>query len=652
MNILFLTVLLLMVGGLLPLLLFRHFNSMKLLSIVFICSGSILGLYQAANGLFSATHFTFQIDVHRYFTIALQMDSLSSFFLFPIYIITILGAVYSYHYMNKPDQSFKTALSYLFFCLLTLSMVGVVLANNLFTFALSWEMMSISSFFLVIYDYQKEIVRKAGYYYFVFTQAGALLILATFGVLFAYTGNLGFADIHTIPVNIKLLVFILLFFGFGSKAGIFPVHTWLPHAHPAAPSHVSAMMSGVMIKMGIYGIVRFYALLGSDAIIFGQIVLVFGVISGIYGVVQALGQHNIKRLLAYHSVENIGIILIGLGIGMIGISISKPLLATLGFSGAFLHVLNHAIFKSLLFMGAGVVIQKTGIETIDQLGGLLKRMKVTGITFLIGSLAISGLPPFNGFISEFLIYFASFKGISFSEQSFIPSCISILSLALIGGLALACFTKVIGIIFLGEPRTIKLDSVDEQGKSMLIPMIILATACIFIGVFPGVFIRMSLAASRSIMTVSENNMLGNVVMISNNITIAALIFFAVMAVIFLLRAMVYKNKTVTKSSTWGCGFTKPTPRMQYTGVSFAAMILDFFKPMAPAKINHPVIIGHFPKSTIYQSKITDVAETVLLQGVVKPILVIFDKLRWIQHGDIHLYIGYILLAIMLLLLFI
>ena len=652
MNELFLILLFILIGGLLPLLLTRQFNFMKMLSIIFICGGSIIGLFQASKRLFGETVFSIEIECYNLFSIALQMDAISAFFLFPIYIITILGAVYSFHYMNKPDNSLKTALSYLFFSLLTISMVCVVLANNLFTFAISWEIMSLSSFFLVIYDYQKEIVRKAGYYYFVFTQAGALIIIAAFGILFAHTSSLSFSAIHTIPENTKLLVFILLFFGFGSKAGIFPVHIWLPHAHPAAPSHVSAIMSGVMIKMGIYGIIRFYNLLGSDSIIFGQIVLAFGVISGVYGVVQALGQHNLKRLLAYHSVENIGIILIGLGIGMIGTSLKQPLLAALGFSGALLHVFNHAIFKSLLFMGAGVVIQKSGIETIDQLGGLLKRMKVTGITFLVGSLAISGLPPFNGFVSEFLIYFASFKGINYNEQSFIPACISILSLALIGGLALACFTKVIGIVFLGEPRTVELKSIDEKGSSMMVPMIILSAVCLIIGVFPGLFIGMALTAAKSIVVIPEDVLLTNVTEISQNITFAAFILFGVIAIVFLLRTIAYKNKTITMSSTWGCGFTKPTTRMQYTGVSFAAMILNFFKPVAPAKVDHPVISGHFPKETYYHSEMLDIAEINLLQRVVKPILVIFDKLRWIQHGDIHLYIGYILLAIILLLLFI
>ena len=633
-------------------LLSRRFNAMKMFSILFICAGCILGLFPVAKGFFSGSKLTFEVDIYQYFSISLQMDGLSAFFLFPILLITILGAIYSFHYMNKPEKAFKTAVSYLFFSLLTISMVCVVLANNLFTFALAWEIMSLSSFFLVIYDYEKEIVRKAGYYYFVFTQVGALIIFASFGILFTFTGNLGFSSIHIIPENIKLLVFIMLFIGFGSKAGIFPVHFWLPHAHPAAPSHVSAIMSGIMIKMGIYGIIRFYILLGSSAIIIGQIVLAFGVITGIYGIVQALGQNNIKRLLAYSSVENIGIILIGLGTGMIGISLKQPLLAALGFSGALLHLLNHSIFKTLLFMGAGAVIQKTGIETIDQLGGLLKRMKVTGITFLIGSLAISGLPPFNGFVGEFLIYYAGFIGISFMEQSFIPSYFIILSLALIGGLALACFTRVIGIVFLGEPRTKNAEIAKEGGKSMLIPMAILSAACLFIGVLPGLFIRMAVTASKSIMVVPEDIMLSNVIKISSNITFAALLLFGVVALVFLLRTFAYKNKTITKSSTWGCGFTKPTPRMQYTGVSFAAMILDFFKPLAPAKIDHPVISGHFPKPTYYHSKITDIAETNVLKRVVKPILVVFDKLRWIQHGDIHLYIGYILFAIIILLLFI
>jgi len=240
-----------------------------------------------------------------------------------------------------------------------------------------------------------------------------------------------------LPDAVKILVFIFSFIGFGSKAGVFPFHVWLPHAHPAAPSHISAVMSGVMIKTGIYGIIKMYILLNLHTPVFGTIVLAAGVVSGLLGIIYALGQHDLKRLLAYSSVENIGIILIGLGIGMIGVSSEQPLMAVLGFTGAFLHILNHAVFKTLLFMGAGMVLHKTGTRSIDALGGLLKNMKVTGSAVIIGSLAICGLPPFNGFVGEFFIYIGAFKGVALDTTAFVMSVFAIISLAIIGGLALA-----------------------------------------------------------------------------------------------------------------------------------------------------------------------------------------------------------------------
>jgi hydrogenase-4 component B len=276
---------------------------------------------------------------------------------------------------------------------------------------------------------------------------------------------------------------------------VFPFHVWLPHAHPAAPSHISAVMSGVMIKTGIYGIVSLYASLGLHTPLFGEIVLVAGMISGILGVVYALGQHDLKRLLAYHSVENIGIILIGIGIGMLGVSFGNPIMAVLGFSGGLLHVLNHSIFKSLLFMGAGVVIQKTGTRTIDMLGGLLKNMKITGITFLVGSLAISGLPPFNGFVSEFFIYLGGFRGVGLDRTAFVLSIMAIVSLAIIGGLALACFTKVVGVVFQGEPRSTRMPLPwMKKGRPCCCPCWCWPVLCLIIGVFPRLFIYLALKA--------------------------------------------------------------------------------------------------------------------------------------------------------------
>ena len=280
------------------------------------------------------------------------------------------------------------------------SMAMVVMSANMITFLLAWELMSISSFFLVMYDYESSENRKAGYLYFIFAQGGAMLLFAAFALVHSHSGSFDFNSFAAIPEQAKLLIFILAFLGFGSKAGIFPLHIWLPKAHPAAPSHVSAIMSGVMIKMGIYGIFRMYLLLDPATPVIGQIVLVTGMVTGILGVVYALAKQDIKQLLAYSSVENIGIILIGLGIGRMGVSGQNQAMAFFGFAGAFLHVFNHSIFKSLLFMGAGSVLHKAKSKNIEELGGLMKRMPVTGRSFLVGSVAISGLPPFSGFIGE------------------------------------------------------------------------------------------------------------------------------------------------------------------------------------------------------------------------------------------------------------
>ena len=517
---------------------------------------------------------------------------------------------------------------------------------------ISWEMMSLSSFFLVIYSHESAENRKAGYLYFVFTHVGAMFVLAAFGLIYGHTGSFEFTPMAGVPETVKILIFVLSFIGFGSKAGVFPFHVWLPHAHPAAPSHISAVMSGVMIKTGIYGILRVYAILDFHTPVFGYITLIAGVVSGILGVVYALGQHDIKRLLAYHSVENIGIILIGLGMGMIGAATGNPLVAVLGFAGGILHVLNHSLFKSLLFMGAGMVLHQTGTRSIDALGGLLKGMKITGTTFIIGSLAICGLPPFNGFVSEFLIYMGSFKAIPFGSIDFAMSVFAIISLAVIGGLALACFTKVVGVVFQGEPRTKAAENVKEKGLAMMVPMGVLAAACVIIGVFPKVFIHMALTAVQALGLDYGRIPVEPFGRIAGNITFAALLFLVLVLIVIGIRSIYYKNKTATTSGTWGCGFTQPTVKMQYTGSSYAGSILEFFSAAAPLSEDHPPIKGRFPLKTHYHSHINDIAELHMKNAVVRPIFYLFDKLRWMQHGDIHLYIGYILLTILLLLFFI
>ncbi|MBT3387150.1 MAG: hydrogenase [Desulfobacula sp.] len=652
MSQFFISLLLILLGGLCSLFLVKQVKFARITTVFLLSAGCLLGLIDAATKLIQSGTAAASFKYLNVFSLTFQIDGLSAFFLVAIFAVSLLSAIYSFHYMEQSTKALRTAVNYFFFSILIASMALVVTAANMITFMLSWEIMSLSSFFLVIYKHTSHESRKAGYYYFVFSHVGAMFIFAAFAIAYGYTGSFGFKAMGTLSETAKIMIFIFSFIGFGSKAGVFPFHVWLPHAHPAAPSHISAVMSGVMIKTGIYGIIKMYILLDFHTPLFGNIVLVAGIISGILGIVYALGQQDLKRLLAYSSVENIGIILIGLGIGMIGVSSQNPLMAVLGFTGGFLHILNHSIFKTLLFMGAGMVLHKTGSRSIDALGGLLKNMKITGFAVIIGSLAICGLPPFNGFVGEFFIYIGGFKGVALDKSAFVMSCFAIISLAVIGGLALACFTKVIGIAFQGEPRTNAAVNIDEKGPSMLFAMSILACACVLIGIFPKLILWMPVKA------VSALGLgIGRVPpepfgQMAGNITLAATIFLVTLLLVTAIRWFFYRNKTITRSGTWGCGFTQPTVKMQYTGSSYASFILDFFRPAAPLDEDHPKITGRFPLDTYYTSHVNDIAELHMKRVIVNPVLFLFDKLRWIQHGDIHLYIGYILLAIILLLFFI
>jgi len=638
-------------GGILALLLYRQFAVMKAVGCCMVFVGCLLGLFAALAVLFSSGgSVTASLPWLHIFTLSFRMDGISAFFLIPIFLISPLAVLYSFHYLEKPEYSGRTAINYFFTSLLIAAMALVACADNIPTFALSWELMSVSSYFLVVYDFQKKHTRQAGYLYFIFAQGGALFVFAAFALIYSHTGSFEFTDIAVIPEGMKLAIFILAFIGFGSKAGIFPLHIWLPHAHPAAPSHISAIMSGVMIKMGIYGIVRIYDLLAVPSMFLGQMVLVVGAVTGVLGVVYAMGQHDLKQLLAYHSVENIGIIVIGLGVGMIGVASDTPAMAYFGFAGAFLHVLNHSIFKTLLFMGAGAVLHKTGTKAIDLLGGLMKRMPVTGRSFLVGSLAISGLPPFSGFISEFLIYYGSFQGLHLHRTGFILSALAIISLAVIGGLATACFTKVVGVVFLGEPRTESAVQAKEAGFTMQLPMVFLAAACLLIGVLPEPFVRLAFRGIEDLGSVSGYHpdlFIG----LLRNISKTAGLFLLLFLLVWLLRKLLYRRKEVASGPTWGCGFTRPTVRMQYTGASYAASIIDFYRPFVPVKTFYSGIKRIFPGRTTHHTEVIDIAEVNIHGTIIKPLFKLLDKLRWIQHGNIQLYIGYIVLAIVVALVF-
>ncbi len=581
---------------------------------------------------------------------SLCLDSVGRVFLLPVFILCAAAAVYGFEYLKHYYGKKNIGTAWFFYNLLAAGMILVVLARNALLFLVAWEIMSVSSFFLVLFEGEKKETVRAGILYLVATHIGTLFLLVMFVLLGQGSGSFDFADWKTSPGGfLPSAVFLCALIGFGTKAGFMPLHIWLPEAHPAAPSHVSAVMSAVMIKTGIYGIVRVLTFLGVPPAWWGYTLIGIGIVSGILGILFALAQHDLKRLLAYSSIENVGIISIGLGLGIVGMSSADPALAAIGFAAALLHVINHAFFKGLLFLGAGVLAQETGTREIDILGGLLKKMPVTGFCFLIGAAAICGLPPLNGFISEFLIYFAAFKGIFNPALAVLVFLGVIVSLALIGSLAVACFAKAFGIIFLGEPRSGHGDKAREPGPCMRLPLVLLAGLCVLLaGAAP--FIPRMFAGAIFVITGIPADQLqahlsGSVGPLSR-IVFAALLFGSFFAVALLLRLWLLRTRDVRSVVTWDCGYARPQSRMQYTASSFVQPTVDFFKGILRTNKSAHRIDDYFPGSFTYKTKTADLFSEGFFRPVLESIRRIAGKLTWVQHGQLQVYVLYILITLM------
>ena len=587
------------------------------------------------------------------------LDPLAAFFLLPVLILGMLCAIYGVGYLKGNAQWKSVGISWFNYNLLLASMSVVILAGNAILFLVAWETMALTSFFLVTFENHKAQVRRAGWIYMIATHLGTAFLLALFVFLGERAGSFSFAAFAeagaSLPVSVTGGAFLFALIGFGAKAGFIPVHVWLPEAHPAAPTHVSALMSGVMIKTGIYGLLRILGCLGSPSPWWGWCLLVVGLVSGVVGVIFALAQHDIKRLLAYHSVENIGIILIGIGLGYIGLSHGFPALALLGFAGALLHVLNHALFKGLLFLGAGSVLHATGTGDIDHLGGLIKKMPLTGATFLIGSVAICGLPPLNGFVSEFLIYLGAFNGVTASSSTFVVACLcAIAGLALIGGLATACFTKAFGGIFLGESRVQHDHHGHEVGMTMGLPMVALAGGCVLIGVLAPLVIYLVAPAVRVVMKAPPE-------VTSQGLEIAALclcwIVVAAAALVSLMLLLTSLRKRLNAKNgsasavTWDCGYARPTARMQYTASSYAQPLTDFFASILRTRRAFTPPEGAFPAISSFSTRTADLFRNKFYEPLFKSTAGTLGWFRRAQHGRLQVYVLYIALTLIALLLF-
>jgi formate hydrogenlyase subunit 3/multisubunit Na+/H+ antiporter MnhD subunit len=586
----------------------------------------------------------------------IELDPLSAWFLLPTLLLAALSAIYGVGYLRVWQGRRSPGPSCFFYCLLVLGMMFVLLARNAVLFLIAWELMALASFFLVTFEHERESVREAGWIYFVAMHLGTAFLLAFFLLIARETGSMDFTvwaakGIHT--PGLAGVLFLLAVIGFGTKAGFMPLHVWLPEAHPAAPSHVSALMSGVMIKTGIYGLLRTFTFLGTPPLWWGWVLIGIGLTSGVLGVLFALAQHDLKRLLAYHSVENIGIITLGLGAGLLGVSTGSPMLIVLGFGGGLLHVVNHALFKGLLFLGAGAVLHGTGTCEIDHLGGLLKRMPWTAVTFLVGAVAISGLPPLNGFVSEFLIFLGAFKGgVSSGGAIAVPLFALVAGLALIGGLAAACFTKAFGIVFLGEPRSEHVSHAHETDWTMRLPMLILAAGCVLIGLFAPVAVGSLKTVLESLTRLQPEVVSGNLATTMSPLSfvvLGAVLFLALLAMLVLLRRHLLARRRVETDVTWRCAYAQPTARMQYTASSFAQPLTDSFRPLLGTKKKISPPRGLFPVEAALKTTTPDISSEEMYRPVFGRINEWLSQLRWVQHGKVQLYVLYIAVTLIVLL---
>ena len=607
----------------------------------------------------------------RFFPFAamsLSVDGLSAFFLLVIALVAAAAALYGPSYLDAHARNpgVQTAALAVFVACMAL----VCCAGDLLTFLLSWEGMTLASWVLVVSDTRSEENARAGLLYLVMAHAGTAALLVVFLALAEHAGSFGFDAVRAAARDLgggeRTALFMLALAGFGAKAGVVPLHVWLPKAHPAAPSHASALMSGVMLKVALYGIFRF----GLDLLApadgplpasWGWTVLLLGSASALIGVLLALQQHDLKRLLAFHSVENVGIILIGAGVAMLlaGGRGAGPL-ATLALAAALLHTLNHAAFKGLLFLGAGSVLARTGVRNMEELGGLARRMPWTAWLFLLGAVAISALPPLNGFVSEWMTFQALLLGgAKLGGAPGLLAGVAASMLALTGGLAAACFAKAFGVTFLGRPRSAHAEHAKESPAPMIAGMLLLAGACLALGLAPGWAMRLldrptaellggagasaAITAHGPLVLSAGAAELGAT---SISVTAAAALFALLAAAAWALRA--WPRKAPRRlAPTWTCGMT-PTARFDYTATAFAKPLRLIFAALYRPRREIQKETGPNPyviRRLRYAGEVVDVAETVLYARVMRWVTAGAHEIRAYSTGRIHGYIAFVLLTL-------
>jgi formate hydrogenlyase subunit 3/multisubunit Na+/H+ antiporter MnhD subunit len=589
-------------------------------------------------------------SIHGPFVIGI--DSLSAFFLLPVLALSCLAAIYGFEYLREHRHQAKLGGAWFFYCLFVAGMILVLLARTTVLFLIAWEVMSVAAFALVTFEHEKEDVRRAGWIYLIAAHIGVAALLAAFLTLGSKAGSLdfaAFAHLDTLTTSSANVVFIFALIGFGTKAGLVPLHVWLPEAHPAAPSHVSALMSGVMIKMGIYGLLRFVSFLGDPAGWWGVCLAALGLLSGLIGIALALSQRDFKRALAYSSIENIGLIVFSLGLGLWGISEHQTSIAVLGLTAALLHVWNHSAMKGLLFLAAGSVLHGTGTKDFERLGGLMKRLPWTSTVILVGSVAISALPPLNGFVSEWLMYLGLMKcGLIETGLIGLACLLSVSVLAIVGTLAVITFGRIVGVALFGSPRSDHTDHAHEASIWMLGPMTVLAVICVGLGTAPQVACQLITGVVQQVGGTSAApagyDALNHDAPLTTIGHMNLGLWIAVLSVFGLLTLRVRQR---TRVSTWGCGYVSPNARMQYTSSSFVELMANLLpRPLRP-RVRFRHFKGLFPARSTFQSESPDPVRRSVYEPLFARLANRCAKLRVLQQGQTYLYLAYIIVTVVL-----
>lgn len=592
---------------------------------------------------------------------SLGLDPLTRLFLLPVFGLGAVCALSGGLSLRKTrPEEHNLAAHWFFYVLLVAGMAVVLAARDAVLFLIAWEVMSLAPFFLIDFDDSDRKVRDAAWIYLVAAHLGAVLLIAYFALLWQVGGSTDFAVLaaqeHS---SYTSALFLLGLLGFGAKSGIAPMHVWMPEAYPAAPGHVAGLQSGAMINAGLYGILRGFDFLGQpvDAPLWwGWCILVLGLATALMGILKALAQSNLKRLLAYSSVENVGIMLVGIGAGVLGAASGHPWIATLGFAGMLFHMLNHSAFKGLLFLCAGEVQQATGTVAMNRLGGLQKRLPLVGGLFLLGAASIACLPPFNGFAGEFVLALSLLDGASLPTVELqLGLLLSLVILGLVSGLALAAYTKAYGITFLGDARSEAAQHPHVAGWRSLWPLLFPAAACVGGGLLAGrcfELVAPTAQIAAHLPPLAELSGARAVDEVGHILDIIAAVGGAVVlltALLLFVRCRLLRRRSVECRETWGCGYQFGTPRIQYTEASYSEPLGRLFGSVMGLKITEKGGEGLFPGKASLTIAAPDRVRTSLFTPLFEAIERLCNALKIVQHGKIYLYILYILVTLVALL---